>query len=203
MQYFLAEHRITDRAIAFSIRGSSALATTALRRWHQVYTTHQNAQAFAVRYSNTQLAYRMLFLWRLRLRAQAKQARQARHAEKFFVTRSAWRKWAEKVKERKREKKVKEFEARVAGRYLREWAQRAQIERQRKLSEEIIRKRVELVSLKVTLALEFTHAMVQRIMSNALNHWTNRVADIKFREFETQKRYETALVTYVAIGHWI
>lgn len=98
-----------------------------------------------MQYCNTQLAYRMLFAWRLRLRAYSKQARQARHAEKFFITKNAWHKWVETAKARKREKKVKEFEARVAGRYLRGWYQRAQLERQRKLSEEVIRKRVELV----------------------------------------------------------
>lgn len=101
-----------------------------------------------MQYNNSQLAYRTLFEWRLQLRAHAKQSRQARRAEKFFVTRDAWRKWVEKVNEKRRESKVKEFEARVVGRYLREWHQRAQLERQRKLSEEIIRKRVELVRIE-------------------------------------------------------
>ena len=31
-------------------------------------------------------------------------------------------------------------------------------------------------------------------MSKALNHWTNRVADIKFRELDTTTRYNNALV---------
>ncbi|GJE87193.1 hypothetical protein PsYK624_032760 [Phanerochaete sordida] len=181
----LQQHREREaKALAFSTRGSSALAVSAMRRWREVHTSHQNAQAFAVQYYNTQLAYRMLFAWRLQLRAHAKQARQARHAEKYFVTRSAWHKWVEKAQEKKRERKVKEFEERVAGKYLREWCRRAQVERQMKLSEEVIRKRVEL-----------------RIMSNALNRWTNRVADVKFREFETQKRYETAIVTS-AFNKW-
>lgn len=173
-----------DKALAFSMRGSSALASSALRRWQEVYTSHQNAQAFAVQYYNTQLAYRMLIQWRLQLRAHAKLARQARHAEKYFAARTAWRKWVERVQGKRRERKVKEFEARVAGKYLREWARRAQLQRQMKLSEEVIRKRVEL-----------------RILSNALNHWINRVADIKFREFETRKRYEAAIVTS-AFNKW-
>lgn len=30
-------------------------------------------------------------------------------------------------------------------------------------------------------------------MSKTLNHWTNRVADIKFRELDTATRYDNAL----------
>jgi protein SFI1 len=33
------------------------------------------------------------------------------------------------------------------------------------------------------------------MMTNALNHWTNRVADIKFRELDTSTRFDNALVT--------
>ena len=77
-------------AVAFSLRGSSALAITALRRWHQVYSTHQNAQAFAAHYHSSQLRYKMLLVWRLQLRTKLKQVKLAKTMEKFFVTRSAW-----------------------------------------------------------------------------------------------------------------
>lgn len=32
-------------------------------------------------------------------------------------------------------------------------------------------------------------------MNTALNRWTNRVADVKFRELDVTTRYETTLVT--------
>ena len=107
-----------DLAVAFSLRASSALATTTLRRWHQVYSTHQNAQAFAVHYRSSQLRYQMLLTWRLQLRAQLKQLKVAKTTERFFITRGAWQKWMEKVKQKKRERKLKEFETKLTARYF-------------------------------------------------------------------------------------
>ncbi len=60
----------------------------------------------------------MLLVWRLQLRAKLKQVKQGKVAEKFFVLRTGWKKWADKIIERKRERKLKEFEAKVLRRYL-------------------------------------------------------------------------------------
>ncbi|THG95070.1 hypothetical protein EW026_g6516 [Hermanssonia centrifuga] len=147
-------------------------------RWQQVYKTHRNAQAFADHYHSAQLRYKMLLVWRLQLRAKLKQVKQGKVAEKFFVLRTGWKKWADKIIERKRERKLKEFEAKVLRRYLQEWLEHTKAQLQRKLSEEVIRQRVDL-----------------RIATTTLNHWTNRVADLKFRELETSQRYDTAVVT--------
>ncbi|KIP09496.1 hypothetical protein PHLGIDRAFT_116291 [Phlebiopsis gigantea 11061_1 CR5-6] len=171
-------------AVAFSMRSSSALATTALRRWHQVYTTHQNAQAFAAHYHSSHLRYKILLTWRLQLRVKLKQVKAAKTTEKMFITRSAWQKWLEKMKQSKIEKKLKDFEQRRAARYFKEWLQRTQVKRQRKLAEDIIRQRVNL-----------------RTMTETLNHWTNRVADNKFREFDTSARYQNTL-TAAAFKKW-
>jgi hypothetical protein len=38
---------------------------------------------------------------------------------------------------------------------------------------------------------------IQRITSNVLRDWTNRVADVKFRELETVQEYERRIVSYV------
>ena len=100
------------------MRASSALATSALQRWHRVHTSHQNSHAFAVHYHSSQLRFRMLVAWRLALRAKLKMARQAKSAEKRFIVRSAWAKWIEKAKERGRVKKLKEFETRLIAKYL-------------------------------------------------------------------------------------
>ena len=61
----------------------------------------------------------MLSAWRLQTRGHAQQVKVARKAEKFFVQRAGWKRWAERVAARKREGKVREFETRLAGKYLR------------------------------------------------------------------------------------
>ena len=38
-------------------------------------------------------------------------------------------------------------------------------------------------------------------MSNTLNHWTTRVADIKFRELEVNQKVERAMLVYVVLNH--
>lgn len=109
---------IPDTALAFSVRSSSALASSSVQKWRQVYHTHRNAQTFAVHYHSAHLSFKMLLLWRLQLRKKLKLAKQAKLAEKFFVMRGAWRTWLAKVAEKKRGRKVKDFERRVAKRYF-------------------------------------------------------------------------------------
>lgn len=113
------DHRTTDLALAFSMRASSVLASSSLRKWLQTYQSHQTAQSHAAQYHSVQLQHRMLAAWRLQTRGHAQQVKVARKAEKFFVQRASWKTWAEKIAGRKRERKVKEFEQRVAQKYLR------------------------------------------------------------------------------------
>ena len=39
-----------------------------------------------------------------------------------------------------------------------------------------------------------TVLFLQRVMSHTLNHWTTRVADIKFRELEVNQKVEKAML---------
>lgn len=94
------------------MRSSSALASSTLKRWLQVYTTHRNAQAFAIHYHASHLRFNVIMTWRIQLRSKLKLIKQAKVAEKTVV----WRKWIEKVKQRKRERSLKEFENRVVTR---------------------------------------------------------------------------------------
>ena len=106
-----------DLAVAFSRRTSSVLAVSSLEKWLQVYRSHRNADAYAVRYHTVQVQYRFLSTWHLQLRAQAQQAKLAKKADKFFVTRECWRRWKEKIAEGRRQKKLKEFEKKLVQRY--------------------------------------------------------------------------------------
>ncbi|KAH8106712.1 Sfi1 spindle body protein-domain-containing protein [Cristinia sonorae] len=181
----LREQRsLEDTAVAFSMRSSSALASSSIKRWQQVYSTHRNAQGFAVQYNNAQLSFKMLLTWRILLRKKMKLAKQAKIVEKYFVMRRALAAWKAKVAEVGREKKVQVFERGIVKRRFEVWRVLAQRQRSLKLAEEEIRQRIAL-----------------RIMSSTLTHWTNTVADFKFRELETSQRYDQAITT-AAFKKW-
>lgn len=84
-----------------------------------MYTSHQNAQDFALHYRSIKLRFKMMLVWRTQLRAKLKLVRQAKLVEKYFIVRSAWEKWQVKLAERRREQKVKAFESRLVGSYFR------------------------------------------------------------------------------------
>ncbi|OCH95505.1 hypothetical protein OBBRIDRAFT_816423 [Obba rivulosa] len=171
-------------ALSFSMRPSSSLASDTLKRWHQVYTSHHNAQAFAIQYQSAQLQFKMLLAWRQQLRAKRRMLKQAKIAQKFFIMRNYWQKWALQLEERRRKKKLQEFERRVVKKYFAEWLETAQRQRHQKLAEQIISRRIAM-----------------RITSDALVHWTNRVADIKFQELDVTQKYDKKLLA-AAFGKW-
>ena len=105
-------------ALAFSMRSTSSLASSSLQRWQQTYHTHRNAQLFAEHYHSAQLSFKMLLIWRLHLRKKLKMGKQAKIAEQFFTMRGAWRTWLTKLAEKKRERKLKEFEKKTVERYF-------------------------------------------------------------------------------------
>lgn len=150
-------------AVAFSLRSSSVLASTSLQKWRQVYKSHRNAEAYAARYHALQLQYTMVNTWYMQRRARLLQMKAAKKAEKFILMRDSWKKWQEKLAEKRRERKLKEFEKGILTRYLRgklhtryfcplelilvmkEWTRRCQAERQLKLLGDITEQRVNLV----------------------------------------------------------
>jgi protein SFI1 len=103
---------VVDMAVSFSLRANSVLAASTVRHWARVLSSLQQARLLADQYRATQLKYQMLIIWRLALRRKHKAAKQARLAEKHLVVRRTWTKWRERVEQRKREHKMKEFEQR-------------------------------------------------------------------------------------------
>lgn len=89
------------------MRSDSQLAARMVQRWYQVLGTHQNATIFAVNYNEAQLRAKAFLAWRLRLRSTLQSLRVARLADRFFVTRRAWRLWLKKMDERKRQERLK------------------------------------------------------------------------------------------------
>ncbi|RDX56891.1 hypothetical protein OH76DRAFT_1370055 [Lentinus brumalis] len=162
-----------ELAQLFRTHSSSVLTASALKKWRAVFQSHQNAQSFAVHYHRAQLQYKMLLAWRLQLRAKLRMVKQSKTARKYLLTRRCIHVWRAKLEEKRRLQKLKEFELTVAKRHLDAWRQRAREERIVKL----IRQGVNM-----------------RLMTDALRHWTTRVADCKFRELETTQNYQRKLV---------
>ncbi|KAI1795981.1 hypothetical protein LXA43DRAFT_697884 [Ganoderma leucocontextum] len=166
-----------ELAQLFRTRSTSLQGASVLKRWREVYQSHQNAQSFAVHYDRERLQYQMMLTWRLQLRAHLRKAKQAKVARKYFVLRRCFHVWTAKVEEKRREKKLREFQMRKAKKVLEEWHTKARQQRLLKLAEQEIRTRVAL-----------------RIVTNALRHWTTRVADLKFRELETIQHRDQAVI---------
>jgi protein SFI1 len=146
------------------MRSNAYTASFALQTWRQVHASHRNALSFAVHYDSAQLRFKMLLAWRLQLRSKLKMVKQGRMAEKFLISRRAWKIWTHKLEEKQRQKKLQDLERRkmrkyFVGKFKQEawiiilsslylptaWLQRALRDRQRKLAEQEIQHRVAVV----------------------------------------------------------
>ncbi|KAH9946207.1 uncharacterized protein BXZ73DRAFT_86381 [Epithele typhae] len=166
-----------EMAELFRMRACSILEAQALKKWRTVHRSHQNAQTFAVHYHRVQLQFKMLLQWRLQLRSKLKVIKQAKTARKYLLLRRCFHVWSAKVEEQRRERKLQQFQLRATRKHFIQWLERARQQRNIRLAE-----------------LVMTHQVAMRIMDDALQHWTTRVADLKFRELETINRYNKALV---------
>ena len=212
---FVSHLGCIDRAIAFSLRSSSVLASSSIQKWRQVYKSHRNAEAFAAHYHDSHLTYQVLMTWRSRRRENLKQLKVAKKAEKFITLRNTWRAWQDKLAARHRERKVKEFETRLLGRYLRgkwftmlEMAAKFMSYFRRMDSTLSCDAGEEAYRRSYTASRQFgeqtvseysfcykPHSSAQHIMTNALTLWTTRVADLKFRELEVAQQNDREVLS--------
>ncbi len=102
-------YSFSDAALAFAQRSQINVASSTLQVWHKRLATQQGAQAFAMQYARVQLQFRVLFTWRVQLRAHLKLFRQAKIAHKYFVMRRAWRVWVDRAEARGREMRLREW----------------------------------------------------------------------------------------------
>ncbi|KAI0273395.1 hypothetical protein BC834DRAFT_921486 [Gloeopeniophorella convolvens] len=164
-------------AVSFAQRTQSHSAAAAVRAWQKRLAKQQGAQTFAVQYANAQLQYRCLFRWRVRLRTELKLFRQAKVAEKYFVVRRMWRVWKNKAEERTRERRLREWERVRAAKVFAEWKEKALRARRLRIAEQEVQKRIG-----------------ERVLKDALGHWTNRVIAVKLRELEVVQQRDKTIV---------
>jgi protein SFI1 len=166
---------LLDAALAFAQRSQVNAASSALRVWHKRLATQQGAHAFAVQYARVQLQFRILFRWRVQLRAHLKHFRQAKIADKYFMMRRAWRIWVDKAEARVREKRLREWNTGRVGKLFSGtsehclclelqplelttfgpagWKERALRLRRHRLAEQEIRGRIDAVGISVGTCL--------------------------------------------------
>jgi protein SFI1 len=193
------------------------VASSALRVWHKRLATQQGAHAFAVQYARVQLQFRILFRWRVQLRAHLKHFRQAKIAGKYFMMRRAWRIWVDKAEARAREKRLREWNTSRVGKLFSStsealalfgtpleltifgpagWKEKALRLRRHRLAEQEIRGRIDAVGISLGTCLGLLVLIIpsQNILNDALSHWTNRVIAVKLRELEVVQQKNRAIV---------
>lgn len=101
---------VSERAISYSKRASNLLMASAFEAWRRRRSLHQHHFLLVKQHYAANLLSRMLFIWRLRLRAQLKWARKANMARRYFVERGAWDKWRLVLEKKRRTRKVQDLE---------------------------------------------------------------------------------------------
>lgn len=134
------------------------------------------------------------------MREKFKLVKQAKMAEKFFVQKKAWTAMKAKLEERRRERKLNEWEKERTKKVfvgksllfcvsfvrmlmlrcsfvLVGWLQKALRQRQHRLAEQELRARFEASTKK-----------------NVLTKWTNRVIELKLRELDVAQKADKMIV---------
>ncbi|KAL4067873.1 Sfi1 spindle body protein-domain-containing protein [Scleroderma citrinum] len=176
--------RLYDYAIAFSMRSNSYAVAFALRKWYQVYTIYQNRHAFAVQHHQAHVQYNALLMLRMQLHIKLKLLKHARIVEKFFIQRRMLKAWRCKLEMKRRLEKLRALEICKLQGYMIVWMRRANRRQSLRIAEQ-----------------QVTGRVITRLMTNALNRWTNRVIDIKLRELEVGQKHSHALLTF-AFNKW-
>ncbi|KAF4614733.1 hypothetical protein D9613_003001 [Agrocybe pediades] len=169
------ESRIDEAALFFENTNARLIATT-LTRWRKVQESHKNAQEYAIKQYDSRLLVKMLALWRVRLQETSQAAKVARWANRFFATRRAWNTWVAAMEERRRQERLRLWNASKAQKIFQSWRQRTQRQQYLKQCEQIIQEHIQ-----------------KRLVTDALVKWTNRVIEVKSRELDVAHQRDVAL----------
>lgn len=195
------------------------IAAETLVKWQRTLSSHRNAHQYAISYHDGRLCARVLLLWRLRLRDSNQSAKVAQWADRYFETRRAWRAWVTALENKRRKKRLEQWEVAQAAKVMKserpfcvyhylligssaEWRVRVQQLQYYRECEKVIRSEVEKVGISAS-ELGFRLNFSQRVIANTLAHWTNRVIEIKSRELDIAQRSDTSLIRYTHIANYI
>ncbi|VDC06598.1 unnamed protein product [Peniophora sp. CBMAI 1063] len=173
-----------QKALSFASRVTSPAARTALMHWTTRLTMIRQSSLLAQQYNVAQTQYKALYTWRVALRAHLKRARQARHAERFFVLRRAMSVWQAQMKDRERERKLQEWHRAKARKAWELWRTKA-------------RKAAQLRQAEA----QVVRMVMEREAREALSVWTSRVIAVKERELDVAMRADAKVLTR-AMSKW-
>lgn len=173
-----------QKAVAFASRVTSPAARTALMHWTTRLTVNRQSSLLAQQYHAAQTQYKALYTWRIALRAHLKRARQARHAERFFVLRRAMGVWQTQMKERERERRLQDWHRAKVRKAWELWRTKASKAAQLRQAEAVVVRRV-----------------MEREAREALSAWTARVISVKERELDVAMRADAKVLSHV-MGKW-
>ena len=83
-----------------------------------MHQSHQNALSYAVHFDRMHLQYKMMLSWRLKLRAHLRMVKQAKVVRTYLLLRRCLHLWTAKLQEKRRQKKLKEFEQRLTKKFF-------------------------------------------------------------------------------------
>lgn len=101
---------LDNRLHNYQSRDQADLLKRALHCWEDRLAGMQAARRLADKHHARQLKIQVLQTWSSRLAATQKQVKSARIAKRWFAERRAWKTWRFQLEERRRQKKLEEFQ---------------------------------------------------------------------------------------------
>jgi protein SFI1 len=135
-----------QKVATFRRKVDKRLAFHCLKVWIQRLAHQSRLERRSQRAYETALKAKMVFAWRLRMRAHAKAMKQAKLARQLFLERMVWDRWRHLMEERNREKNIKAFQNRKLQGILKLWSNKAKRQRNLRRKGEVVMMAAQLVS---------------------------------------------------------
>ncbi|KDQ18482.1 hypothetical protein BOTBODRAFT_512784 [Botryobasidium botryosum FD-172 SS1] len=159
-------------AQAFRLQSTQSLLSRSFRSWRSQHTTYQNSLTFSKAFYSRRLLENALNTWKAQRASKAVKAKHARAARRWFTQRMAWRKWKLLLEEKRRERQVQEMQKKWLGTFVQRWQQAARREREHRF-----------------LVTSYQALTEERLKRHVLSRWTERVVELKGREFSVAEEY--------------
>lgn len=101
---------LSNRLCIYEARDRNDLMKRALHCWEDRLAGMQAANRLADKHHARQLKIETIQTWRVRLAANQRQMKSARIAKRWFAERRAWKAWRFALEEKRRQKKLEEFQ---------------------------------------------------------------------------------------------
>lgn len=140
-----------DLAMGFSNRVDTRLTTQFLGAWVNRIATRKRIERRAQKAFEATVKAKALIQWRSVIWVHAKNAKQAKLAQRLFLTRATWKKWRDILETRRREERKGVLERKVLKKVLDTWKGKSRLQRNLRRMEEVVRMAQETVSRYASL----------------------------------------------------